>query len=206
MFKVILYLILFAVVGGLLVGGGHLLRVAYRNKKEMSRYEGPAVVLEKPAGKVLVVYYSLSGHTREIAEKIRTETGADIYEIKVGEKLPSGLFKYMLLRRQLKSGNYPKLAGRFPDFSAYDFIFVGAPVWWYTMATPLWAFLEQADFAGRKVIPFSTQGSNPGTYFEDFAAHAKNAELLKSAAFNNLPAKYNHAVDNKIRVWLNSLW
>ena len=92
-----------------------------------------------------------------------------------------------------------------PDFSKYDTVFVGGPVWWYTMSTPMYSFLQQANFAGKKVVPFSTQGSNYGTYFEDFAKMAKNAKLQKEASFNNMPEKYNSAVDNKIAEWLNSL-
>ena len=108
-------------------------------------------------------------------------------------------------RRQLKSGNYPKIEENLPDASAYDMIFVGAPIWWYTAATPVLEFLKTYDFKDRKVVPFSTQGSNFGSYFDDFAAKAKNAKILPGASFNNLSKKYDDAVDNKITDWLNKL-
>lgn len=72
-------------------------------------------------------------------------------------------------------------------------------------ATPVLSFLEKADFLGRKVVPFSTQGSNYGTFFEDFAGKAQNAQILKGQSFNNLSAEYDRAVDNKISDWLNKL-
>ena len=84
-------------------------------------------------------------------------------------------------------------------------IFFGAPVWWYTIATPAQSFLKQADFKNKEVAPFSTQGSNCGTFSSDFGKLAQNARILPFAAFNNLPEKYNAAVDNKIATWLNSL-
>ena len=112
---------------------------------------------------------------------------------------------YLILKKQLKDKIYPELAGDMPDLTKYDTIFVGGPVWWYTVSTPMRAFLEKIDFQNKKVVPFSTQGSNFGTYFEYFAQEAKNANLQKSASFNNLPAKYNKAVDNKIATWINSL-
>ena len=84
-------------------------------------------------------------------------------------------------------------------------IFVGAPIWWYTAATPGLEFLKTYDFKDRKVVPFSTQGSNFGSYFDDFAAKAKNAKILPGASFNNLSKKYDDAVDNKITDWLNKL-
>ena len=188
MFKYVLYLLAIMIAVGLAVGGIHLYRVAVKNKKEMAAYEGPAAAVERRFGRVLVVYYSLSGHTREIAEKIKALTGGDIYEIKTAEEIKTTPW-----------------FGELPDLSRYDIIFVGAPVWWYTMATPLSAFLEQVDFQGRKVVPFSTQGSNYGSYFEDFTTQAKHAEIQRAQSFNNLPAKYDEAVDNKIVQWLNNL-
>ncbi len=205
MFKYVLYLLAIMIAVGLAVGGIHLYRVAVKNKKEMAAYEGPAAAVERRFGRVLVVYYSLSGHTREIAEKIKALTGGDIYEIKTAEEIKTTPWFYLTLRRQIKEKNYPVLAGKLPDLSRYDIIFVGAPVWWYTMATPLSAFLEQVDFQGRKVVPFSTQGSNYGSYFEDFTTQAKHAEIQRAQSFNNLPAKYDEAVDNKIVQWLNNL-
>ena len=106
----------------------------------------------------------------------------------------------------MKKGNYPELQGDLPNMEAYDVIFVGSPVWWYTAATPTLAFLEKADFRGRKIIPFSTQGSNAGTFLEDFTKMAKNADVSNYQSFNNIGKEYDKAVDNKISVWLNSVF
>lgn len=203
--KYFLGFVLAVIVLILLIGGFHLYRVAIKNKKDMARFDGPQISVNKDLGKVLVIYYSLSGHTKEIAEKIAGFTDADIFEIKTAEEIKANPLFYYKVKQQLKNGNYPQLAGQLPDVSQYDTIFVGAPVWWYTMATPGLSFLEKMDFMSKNVVPFSTQGSNYGKYFEDFSVKAKNAELLKGESFNNLPDKYNAAVDNKIAVWMNGL-
>ena len=205
MLKIVLSVLLLALFVGLSIGGIHLYKVAKRNAQEMAQFEGEKESVRPLPGKTLIVYYSLSGHTKDIAERIQKMTNADLYEIKTAEKINQTPWFYLTLKKQLKDESYPKLSGKLPDFSQYDTVFVGAPVWWYTVATPMRAFLQQADFAGKKVVPFSTQGSNFGTYFEDFAQMAQNAKLQKSAAFNNLPDKYNQAVDNKIARWINSL-
>lgn len=205
MFKIILYFIILAALVGGAVGAWHLTRVALRNKKEMAPFTGTPVAYQNDLGRVLVVYYSLSGHTRDIAEKIAHKTNADIYEIQTAEKLPAAPMLYFAVKKQLKNADYPAVSPIMPDFKAYDTIFVGSPIWWYTAATPVYAFLKQADFAGKNVVPFSTQGSNVSSYFEDFKAMAKNGHILKGESFNNLPRKYDQAVDNKINVWLNSL-
>lgn len=205
MLKTIFYIIILIAVIGAAIGGWHLYRVAQRNAKEMAQYEGKTISIKPLTGKTLIVYYSLSNHTKDIAERIQKNLGGDIYEIKTKEKIKTTPWFYLTLKRQLSEKKYPELSGAMPDFSKYDTVFVGGPVWWYTMSTPMYSFLQQANFAGKKVVPFSTQGSNYGTYFEDFAKMAKNAKLQKEASFNNMPEKYNSAVDNKIAAWLNSL-
>lgn len=205
MIRYVIYAVLGIIVLCLAGAGIHLCRVYFKNKKEMSAYAGNPAAVTKNFGKVLVVYYSMSGNTRAIAEKIKEKTNADIYEIKTKDEMKLGPSVYVAIRKQLKTGQYPPLDGGMPDFESYDLIFVGSPVWMYTVATPVLSFLEQADFKGKKVVPFSTQGSNPGSFLEDFKARAKNAVILEGRLFNDLSKKYDSAVNNKIAVWLNSL-
>lgn len=203
--KYAMYIILLVGVIIGIISAIHLYRVSLKNKKEMSKYTSEEIKVNKDFGKALVVYYSLSNHTKEIAEMIKLKTGADIYEIKTAEELNQSPKLYLAIKKQLNTGQYPEINHDLPDLSQYDIIFVGAPVWWYTIATPMLSYLQQTDFMGKKVVPFSTQGSNPGKFFEDFGKKAKNAKILKSEKFNNLPAKYNQQVENKLAVWLNSL-
>lgn len=205
MLKIILLFILISVIIGLSAGGIHLYKVSQRNALEMAQYENKEIVAHPFSGKTLIVYYSLSGHTKDIALRIQKMIGGDIYEIKTTEKINRTPWFYLTLKKQLKEKQYPQIENTIPDLSQYDTIFVGGPVWWYTVSTPVYAFLQKVDFKGKKVIPFSTQGSNTGTYFEDFAQASRNAQLQNSASFNNLPEKYNQAVDNKIATWLNTL-
>ena len=189
---------------GLCAAGIHICRVNLRNKKEMAAFDGEQTTV-KPYPKTLVVYYSLTGRTADIARKIADKTGADIAEVETKEPLPKGAALHVAVKKALKDGKYPEIATELPSPADYDVIFVGAPVWWYTVATPMLSYLTQTDFAGKRVVPFSTQGSNVGAFFEDFAARAKNAVILKGEQFNNLPAEYDRAVSNKVSAWLNGL-
>ena len=205
MAKYVLFSVLaLAVIGGA-AGVYHLYRVAARNAKEMSEYSDNNVAVNKNFGKVLVVYFSLGGHTRDIAERIQAKTNSDIYEIKTAKEIKQGPMLYLRTRSEAKKGSYPELQGDMPDIEKYDVIFVGSPVWWYTASTPVMAFLERVDFKGKKVVPFTTQGSNAGTFLEDFGKMAKNANVTGYQSFNNMEKKYDKAVDNKISVWLNGL-
>ncbi|MBR1777430.1 MAG: NAD(P)H-dependent oxidoreductase [Alphaproteobacteria bacterium] len=202
--KYVLGIILAAVVIGGIAGAVHLYRVSAKNKKEMAQYANKSAEVTNNLGKVLVVYYSLTGHTKDIAEKIAAKTNADMFEIKTKEPYPEGAKLYTTSKKEIKNKQYPAVEA-LPNIADYDVIFVGAPVWWYTMAPPLFTVLGQVDFQGKKVVPFSTQGSNVGTFFEDFAAAAKNATVLQHADFNNIDKKYDKQVEAKIADWINGL-
>jgi len=203
MLKVVLYVIILAAI---VIGGAsfyHLHKVNAKNKAEMANFD-KEVKLNADLGKVLVVYYSLTGHTKDIAEQIAAKTGADIFEIKTVETYSSPSV-YMKSKKELTSKNYPELQGNLPNVADYDTIFVGGPVWWYTMAPALYSYLKVTDFGGAHVVPFTTQGSNFGSFYKDFADMAKNAQILQSENFNNIDEKYKEQVSNKINAWLNKL-
>ena len=203
--KYVLFIIIIVIVIAGIAGFIHNYRVSGRNKKEMNEYFGNNVAVNKNFGKVLVVYYSLSGHTRDIAERIQVKTNSDIYEIKTAKEIKSSPMLYLKTRSNSKKGIYPELRGDTPDMDKYDIIFVGSPIWWYTVSTPVMAFLSQTDFKAKKVVPFSTQGSNAGTFLNDFGKMAKNANVTGYQSFNNMGKQYDTAVDSKISVWLNGL-
>jgi flavodoxin len=185
-------------------GGYHLYKVNAKNKQEMKNFENE-VKLDANLGKTLVIYYSLSGHTKDIAEQIAAKTNADLYEIKTIETYSSPSV-FMKSKKELSSQNYPQLQNdNMPDVKKYDTIFIGAPVWWYTMAPALYSYMQVTDFNGARVVPFSTQGSNFGSFYKDFAEMAKNAQILPSENFNNIDEKYKEQVSNKINAWLNKL-
>ncbi len=204
MLKITLYLIVLVVIIATAASGYHLYKVNAKNKQEMKNFENE-VKLDANLGKTLVIYYSLSGHTKDIAEQIAAKTNADLYEIKTIETYSSPSV-YMKSKKELSSQNYPQLQNdNMPDVKKYDTIFIGAPVWWYTMAPALYSYLNMTDFNNVKVVPFSTQGSNFGSFFEDFAKVAKNAQILPHESFNNMDEKYQSQISNKINNWLNQL-
>ena len=103
-----------AVIGGA-AGVYHLYRVSVRNAREMAEYSGDNVAVNKNFGKVLVVYFSLSGHTRDIAERIQAKTNSDILEIKTAEEIKQGPMLYLKTRKDAKNGSYPELQSDIPE-------------------------------------------------------------------------------------------
>ncbi len=203
MFKALVFLLIAAVVAAA-VGGLHLYRVSNYNHHDLAQYVAPET-LERDLGRVLVIFYSLSDHTKEIATQIQDLTKADVFEIKTKNPLKTGPALYLQIKQQLSTEAYPSFVGDLPDLQQYDMIFVGSPVWWDTVSTPVLGLLKKTDFEGKSVVPFATQGSNAGSFFDDFNKSARNATVLKGMEFNKVPPQYNSQVKNKIIHWLNGL-
>lgn len=118
----------------------------------------------KTMKKMLVAYYSHSGNTRALAETIREQTGADLYEIVPRKAYPSDYQKLVdQAQQEIRAGYRPLLKDVLPDLAQYEVIFVGSPCWWATVAPPVATFLAAGDFSGKIIVPFMThEGSRMG--------------------------------------------
>ena len=145
-------------------------------------FSGQLLAIENK--KVLVVYYSKSGNTKAIAEMIQGRTGGEIYEIETVKaytrERPAAAD---IPKEERETGHLPELKGSPPNLDDYDLIIIGSPIWWYTLATPVMAFLRDTDFSGKKIAGFYTY-SGDGRHFEsDLRQQAKNGSVVESIGF-----------------------
>lgn len=108
--------------------------------------------------KTMVMYFSWSGTTEKAAQMIAKSTGADLFRIEPTEAYPTSYTPCTkVVKDELDKGIFRTVKAA-PDFSKYDTIFVGVPVWWHTAPTLMTHFLEEhaADLKGKTVIPFCT--------------------------------------------------
>ena len=103
MIKFIFYIIGLGLLVSMIIGGIHLYRVSQRNAKEMAQYQDKKVDVKTLKGKTLIIFYSLSGHTKDIATRIQKMTGAELYEIKTIKKINQTPWFPLTLRKQLKN-------------------------------------------------------------------------------------------------------
>ena len=156
-------------------------------------------------GKVLIIYYSLSGNTREMAQVIHNHTGGDLYDLQIMKEYPPIPEIYEVIKQELADNQWPEVKQDWPDMAQYDVIFVGGPVWWYTLPTPLLSFLAKADFKNNPLVPFCSHGGNYGEYFKRFALEAKNAQVQKGLDFYAPLQSTRGYLNSKVVNWLNSL-
>ena len=137
--------------------------------------------------KIAVVFYSFSGNTRTIAEEIAGRFHADLAEIKT-VKPYKGDYNAVVDqgKREADSGYCPQISTLPLNISEYDIVFLGTPVWWYTMAPAMLTFVSRNDFSGKKVIPFATNAGWLGKTLKNFEKHCSGAKIIvpKSIKFS----------------------
>lgn len=108
--------------------------------------------------KILVAYFSWSGNTETIAQRVAELTGGTLYEIEPETPYTSDYqtLAYTVARNELDTDARPALKEVDADFSGYDYVFLGCPVWWGTAPMIMSTFCETYDFKGKTVIPFCT--------------------------------------------------
>lgn len=109
----------------------------------------------------LVVYFSWSGNTENVANAIAEQTGADVFEI-VPEEVYTSDYNALLdiATEEKESGARPAIAGSIEDISQYDVIYVGYPNWWSDMPMILYTFFDSYDLSGKTIAPFCTSGGS----------------------------------------------
>lgn len=112
---------------------------------------------EQEDKQVLVAYFSYSGNTRTVAEALREETGADLFEIAPRDGYSN---VYMQSNSEIRNNARPALAETVENMENYDIVFVGYPVWWHATPALVDTFLESYDFGGKLIIPFCTSGGS----------------------------------------------
>ena len=147
-----------------------------------------AAAQEKPVvdrERVLVVYYSWSGNTRQAAQYIAEHTGAHTMEI-VPVKPYSKDYNECVeqAKKEVQTEATPEIKTPTVDLNKYDVVFIGTPNWWSSIAPPVRTFLEKNNFAGKKVALFVTHGSGGMARCEKDAKELlSKATMLRSAAF-----------------------
>lgn len=107
-------------------------------------------------GRTLVVYYSLSGTTRRVAETIADLLGADLDEIEDPSDRRSPLGYLRSVFEALAKG-LPAIRSR-RDPRQYDLVVLGTPVWAGTMASPMRSYLFSHRDALEHIACFCTMG------------------------------------------------
>ena len=155
--------------------------------------------------KMLIIYFSHTGHTKTVAEEIHNFTGAPMVEILPETPFPTDHAKLVsLAEKQAAEGFWPAFTADLPkDMQVYDVIFLGFPIWAYTMPMIIYSFLDKHHFQGKSIAPFSTHaGSGIADAPEQIARLCPEAKILPGLAVRGTRAAESAA---EVRTWLVKL-
>lgn len=140
-----------------------------------------AYAAEAEGGKVLIVYFSHSGHTRQLAGHIQERVGGDMVELKTVNPYPQDYNDVVdMAQREQQNDARPRISTQLGNFDTYDTVFLGYPNWWGTFPMPLFTFLETHDVGNKTIIPFCThEGSRFGRSESDLKRLCPQARILK---------------------------
>ena len=150
---------------------------------------------------ILVVYFSATGTTRSVAEKMAALTGADIVEIIPARPYTSQDLNYNdRSTRASAEQNTPDARPEIAEdisLDGYTTVYLGYPIWWGQAPRILSTFVESHDFTGVTVIPFCTSASSDiGQSDDTLAAQAGSGSWLQGRRFSG------SASENELREWI----
>ena len=146
-------------------------------------------------GKILVAYFSATGHTRTLAENTAKALNADLYEIRPEVPYSKEDLNYndettRATVEQKNDSARPKLADKNAPIANYDTIVLAYPIWWGQAPRILDTFVESYDFSGKTIIPFATSGgSGMGRTVEVLKSLCPSANWKGGKVINNMSEK-----------------
>ena len=160
---------------------------------------------ETSSSDTLVVYFSATGNTKAVAEKIASITGADIYEIKAAQEYTDEDLDWnnkdsRTTHEQNDASVRPEIGSDPVSLEGYKTIYIGYPIWWGEEPRILDTFVESHDFDGITMIQFCTSGSSSiGSSGQNLEDNAGSGNWQEGARFSG------GASEEELRSWIEGL-
>lgn len=157
--------------------------------------------------RTLVVYFSATGNTEQVANYIANTTGGDLFALEPVNPYTNEDLNWTVdgsrvnLEHEDESlRDIELVADTVENWDSYDTVFIGYPIWWGIAAWPVDGFVKANDFTGKTVIPFCTSTSSGlGESGELLAELAGTGDWLEGVRFRS------GASEADVQEWLDSL-
>ncbi len=114
--------------------------------------------------KILVSYFSATGTTKSVAEKVAKAVNGDLFEIAPLEKYTDADLDWMDKQSrssvEMRENIKPEVLNKVTNLADYDTVCLAFPIWWYKEPTIIDKFLEENDMRGKNIYVFVTSGSS----------------------------------------------
>lgn len=155
--------------------------------------------------KILVVYYSLEGNTKFIAQSIAKEAGADLLELEPQKSLnPKGWIKFFLGGKQVVRKEKPTLKPLSKNPNDYQLIFFGSPVWAGSFAPAFNTFFAHYPLERKEVAFFCSYKGSEGKTLENFRKALADNDVLGEIGFKN-PFEEKEETVQQVGSWVKEI-
>lgn len=167
---------------------------------QIRQAETPAQTEPAAGSNILIAYFSRTGTTEQAARQIQEQTGGTLFEIQPADPYPSSYSATTeRAQREISAGTLPALASNVEDFTQYDIVFIGYPIWWGVTPPVVNTFMDSNDFSGKTVIPFCTSGgSGIGGSLSNVRNYCEGASVLSGRDLTGAGA-------DSIQSWISGL-
>jgi flavodoxin len=156
--------------------------------------------------KIALVFYSYEGSCALVAENIKSELSADIFEIKTKKsKKRKGFAKYLWGVFQVMTNKKPELLPISADLNSYDLIILGTPVWAGSPVPAMVSFLSKAQITGKKIALFCCHAGGKGKALEKLKALLPGNTIAGENDFEKTAAFESTALRKKTGEWVKTL-
>ena len=206
--KIIALLVALLLVFGLTAcGGGNSENTEDSSAETTAESSSEETTAEEPQTDtgVLVVYFSATGTTKGVAEKIASVTGADLYEIKAAQEYTAEDLDWndsdsRTTHEQNDTAVRPEIGSDPVSLEGYSTIYIGFPIWWGEEPRIMDTFVESYDFDGITMIPFCTSSSSGiGMSGKNLESNAGSGKWLDGQRFSGSVS------EDELQTWIEGL-
>ena len=141
--------------------------------------------------KILISYFSASGTTKKVAEKVAEAVNADLFEIEPKEKYTEEDLDWTNKQSrssiEMNENIKPEILNKVSNLDEYDKVVLAFPIWWYKEPTIIDKFLEENNMDGKKVYVFVTSGSSPiDSTYKSLQSNFPNLNFISGKRFTGI--------------------
>ena len=157
--------------------------------------------------KAIVVYYSLDGNTKIIADAIAEEMDCEFLRLVPKKDVPNkGVMKYFWGGKQVTLKEKPELLPYDKNLNEYDLIIIGSPVWAGSFVSVFNTFFSEVFINNKKVALFCTYMGSEGKTFINFKNKLEGNDIIGQIGFKS-PANKENTDENVLEAkkWISKL-
>lgn len=156
--------------------------------------------------KTAVIYFSLDGNTRHLAEIIAESTGGTLIEIRPERKQEQeSSLKHIWGSKQVTLPEEPSIIPVEEEFERYDLLFLGTPVWAGGAAPPICTFIKEREFFRKEFALFVSYSGRTGRVFQELRKRLAGNEILGEIGVREPLEQSGSELEERIRAWAREM-